>query len=369
MPITFWVRETSNTAQADTLVIGNDAAVQMTLTDDSPFVAGVDSVGDLVLEGGGVSTTFGTMDADTWAIVGGTTYRVVYDAVSTLPVDNKVPDSLEGDPVYVVRLYSLSDPPTLFKSYFFSPESATTVLNSQAVMDGFRNGNLQLGAALNPPPVYVCFCRGTDIATPAGSRKVEGLRAGDTVTTGDGSARKILWVGSTRLSPADLQRQPDQRPIRIAANAIAQGLPQTDLTVSPQHRILFEGPACELMFGEPAVLVAAKHLVGTLAEVARPTGDVEYFHILLADHDMLISNGLLTESFQPARRTMDVMGPASRLMLEAVIAALGEHDLLTRQDGFPSLKRHEARSLMQSLSAGRASARVAAREAEPACSD
>jgi Hint domain len=369
MPFSFWVRETSNTAQADTLVIGNDLAVQLTFSDDSPFSAGVDSIGDLNLEGGGTSTSFGTMDPDTWAIVGGTTYRVVYDAVSTLPVDNKVPDSLEGDPVYVIRLYSLTDPPVLFKSYFFSPESATNIAGTQALMNGFGNGNLRLGASLEPPPVYVCFCRGTEIATPSGPRKVEGLRAGDKVTTSDGSAREILWTSSTRLSRADLHRQPDQRPIRIAANAIAEGLPKTDLSVSPQHRILFEGAACELLFGEPAVLVAAKHLVGTLAEVAEPTGDVEYFHVLLADHDMLISNGLATESFQPARRTLDVMGPAGRLMLEAVIAALGDRDLLTRQDRFPSLKRHEAQSLMQSLCARPTAALAAVRDAETACID
>lgn len=367
MPFSFWVRETSNTAQADTLVIGSDRAVQLTFTDDSPFSAGVDSLGDLNLEGGGTSTSFGTMDPDTWAIVGGTTYRVVYDAVSTLPADNKVPDSLEGDPVYVVRLYSLTDPPVIFKSYFFSPESATNIAGTEALMNGFGNGNLRLGASLEPPPVYVCFCRGTDIATPTGPRKVERLRAGDRVTTSDGSAHEILWAGSTRLSLADLERRPDQRPIRIAADAIAPGLPETDLDVSPQHRILFQSAACELLFGEPEVLVAAKHLVGTLAKVAEPTGDVEYFHILLANHDMLISNGLTTESFQPARRTMDVMGPAARLMLEAVIAALGERDLLTRPDRFLSLKRHEAQSLMQRLSAGRPAPRRTAHDAEMDC--
>lgn len=358
MPFSFWVRETSNTAQADTLVIGNDLAVQLTLTDDSPFSPGVDSIGDLNLEGGGASTSFGTMDPDTWAIVGGTTYRVVYDAVSTLPVDNKVPDSLEGDPVYVIRLYSLTNPPVLVKSYFFSPESATNIPGSQALMNGFGNGNLRLGASLEPPPVYVCFCRGTEIETPTGPCKVERLRAGDQVTTSEGAVREILWVSFTRASKAELDRDPDRRPIRIPANAISPGHPRSDLYVSPQHRILFSGAACELLFGEPEVLVPAKHLVGTLAEVAAPAGDVDYFHILLTEHDMLLSNGLATESFQPARRTMDVMGPAARLMLEAVIAALGEEDLLTRKDRFPSLKRHEARSLMQVLGVGPLAARI-----------
>lgn len=363
MPFSFWVRETSNTAQADTLVIGNDQAVQLTLTDDSPFSPGVDSIGDLMLEGGGASTSFGTMDTDTWAIVGGTTYRVVYDAVSTLPVDQKMPDSLEGDPVYVVRLYSLTDPPVLVKSYFFSPESATNIPGSQALMNGFGNGNLRLGASLEPPPVYVCFCRGTEIATPSGPCKVERLRAGDRVTTSDGAIREILWVSYTRASKADLDRDPDRGPIRIPANAMGPGLPLADLFVSPQHRILFTGAACELLFGEPEVLVAAKHLVGTLAEVACPSAEVDYFHVLLADHDMLISNGLATESFQPARRTMDVMGPAARLMLEAVVAALGEGNLLTRRDRCQSLKRHEAQSLIHALNAGPVSRQGALRQA------
>lgn len=183
------------------------------------------------------------------------------------------------------------------------------------------------------------------------------------MTTSDGAIREILWVSFTRASQADLDRDPDRRPIRIPANAIGPGVPLADLHVSPQHRILFAGAACELLFGEPEVLVPAKHLVGTLAEVADPSDDVDYFHILLAEHDMLISNGLATESFQPARRTMDVMGPAARLMLEAVVSALGEQDLLTRQDRCLSLKRHEAQSLMQALNAGPFSRQDAQRQA------
>jgi hypothetical protein len=68
-----------------------------------------------------------------------------------------------------------------------------------------------------------------------------------------------------------------------------------------------EAPATELMFGEERVLVAAKHLAGSLAEVEEPEAEVAYYHLLLEDHEILVSNGLKSESFQPARRTIDAM--------------------------------------------------------------
>jgi hypothetical protein len=351
MPFSYWVRQTSNTAQADTLVIGNEPAVQLTLTDDSPFIPGVDSAGDLLLEGGGTTTTFGTMDPDTWAIVGGTTYRVVYDAVATLPFDNKVPVSLRGDPVYVIRLYSLTNPPVLFRSYFFSPESATNIAGSQAVMNGFGNGNLRLGAVLNPPPVYVCFCAGTLIATPSGQRSVESLRAGDFVLNDADEAHQIIWAGVSRVPLDHLRKNPTDAPIRIAKDAFGPSRPAADLMVSPQHRIVLEGPTVELLFGSPRVLAAARHLVGTFAEHVVPEASLDYFHILTESHEILMSNDLPSESFQPARRSIEVMTPKVRTVLEDVLAALGREDMLERQDALPSLKGYEVRLLAEMMTA------------------
>jgi hypothetical protein len=166
------------------------------------------------------------------------------------------------------------------------------------------------------------------------------------VLTDTGQAKQVIWVGRTRYAPAALRHNPDLCPIIIPANAMGPGLPASDLHVSPQHRIVLQSAACELLFGTDTVLVPAKFLVGTLAEMAPVTGAVDYFHILLEDHDMLVSNGLPTESFQPARRTIDVMDDAARGRLEGILAVLGVEEMLTRKDRFLSLKRPEAKVLL-----------------------
>jgi hypothetical protein len=297
--------------------------------------------------------TLPEVDPNTKIVINGVEYNFAVLLTGTLPTTNpngaqRVPDNLEGEEGMLIKVdidgdgLDADDP-----QYFFT-------LNGEPPVGTWGNGAVSLGGTdTTPPDEPVCFCRGTEIATPSGPRMVESLRSGDVVLTANGAAVPIIWTGRTRISLAELLADADLRPICIPANALAPGLPKVDLSVSPQHRVLFEGPACELLFGEPSVLVPAKHLVATLAEVQAPTGEVEYFHILLQDHDMLVSNGLATESFQPARRSMDVMGPVARIMLEAVIAALGEADLLTRKDRHLSLKEPEARVLLRSLAMGR----------------
>lgn len=335
----YWTRTTSSTANADTLVVvGSQPATRITFTTNSPLIPGVDDTGDLTLESVG-----GAADPDTWVVINGQTYSFTYDIVGNFPQtgqqnDNKVPVALRGKQVAVIR--------TPVGSYFFVLDGSGT----QTLMNAVGNGNLRLqGENGNPPPVYVCFCSGTLIATPSGQRTVETLVAGDLLLTASGQAKQIIWIGATHVSLNAQRASARLCAVLIPAHAFGRGLPTDDLYVSPQHRILIEGPECELLFGEPAVLVAAKYLVDTFAELAEPVADLEYFHILMADHDILLSNGLPTESFQPARRTMDVMGTETRQMLEAVIATLGEEALLSRKDRFLSLRQSEAVVLLNSL--------------------
>lgn len=338
----FWARTTSSTANATTLVVGPSNAVQISFSNDNPNIPGADQLGDLVLE-----SNNGAPDPDTWVIVNGVTHTFTYDIVGTFPVDGKVPLPLRGKQVAVIRL----DDGT---AYFFVTDSTGT----QALMDEVGGGRIALDAPNpNPPPDHVCFCAGTMIATPSGDRAVETLCAGDIVLTASGETKQVMWIGSTHVSRDAQRTNPRLCPIMIPANAFGHGLPTDDLHLSPQHRVLIEGPACELLFGEPAVLVPARFLVDTFAEQAEPGTGLEYFHILLEDHDILLSNGLPTESFQPARRTMDVMGAEARQMLEAVLAALGEEALLSRKDSFLSLRQREARVLLSHFQKIRASYR------------
>ncbi len=100
---------------------------------------------------------------------------------------------------------------------------------------------------------------------------------------------------------------------------------------------------------EAQVLVAAKHLVGTAAEWVKPNSGVTYFHILLDHHDVLISNGLLTESFQPSLRSFNGISAQMRRSLTDTLPLKHLHALFRRSDAMRSLKAQEVKILVQKM--------------------
>jgi hypothetical protein len=132
-----------------------------------------------------------------------------------------------------------------------------------------------------------CFAAGTALDTPDGPVAVETLRAGDLVLTAAGQVRPIRWIGRRRL---DITRHPDPRkvrPIRILANALADGSPRRDLLVSPDHALLLDG-----------MLIPAR-LLRNAATIRREErcSVVTYYHVELDTHDVVLAEGTAAESY------------------------------------------------------------------------
>jgi len=143
----------------------------------------------------------------------------------------------------------------------------------------------------------VCFCAGTVFDTQRGKVRVERLSVGDAVQTADGSYQEIVWIGSRRVSGAELRRNPKLIPIRIQAGALGPGVPERDLRVSRQHRLLVRNAVVQRMFGTTEVLVPACKLLPIPGVDEEPDVDgVEYFHVLLNSHQIVWSDGALSES-------------------------------------------------------------------------
>ena len=132
-----------------------------------------------------------------------------------------------------------------------------------------------------------CYVSGTRIATPSGEVPVERLRIGDEVLTASCELKKIRWIGRRSYSADAVAAERKLRPIRIVAGALADGLPRRDLFVSQQHALLLD-----------KVLVPAVQLVNG-ATITRydAAGAVAYFHIELADHDVILAEGQPAETF------------------------------------------------------------------------
>lgn len=147
------------------------------------------------------------------------------------------------------------------------------------------------------PNAVVCFCDGTLIDTPDGPRAIETLRRGDLVLTLDHGAQPIRWIGATALDQIDLKLGPKRSPVRIRAGALGGGLPLRDLMVSRQHRILFRNEGTAERFGASEVLIPAIKLVGRPGiEIVENLKEVRYWHLLFNQHELVFSEGALTES-------------------------------------------------------------------------
>lgn len=294
--------------------------------------------GDLVLE-----TNGGAADPDTTVTINGTSYNFIVELTGDLPLgNNKTPDPLEGKTVTVISVVINGK----VERFFFVNDGSGTL----TLMDQFGNGAIALNNAnFNPPPVFICFCGGTGISTPTGYRKVEMLRIGDLVLNDQGETRPIVWIGHTVVSRYEMINAPERRPIRIAAHAIEPGVPFSDLYVSAQHRVVLGHSASELLFGEQSVMVAAKHLVGSIADRVMPDAAVAYYHILLEDHDMLISNGMATESLQPSLTGFAGISHDTQSSLIDAVSKGVLQGYFRRPDAMPSLKAYEAEVLARQM--------------------
>jgi hypothetical protein len=136
----------------------------------------------------------------------------------------------------------------------------------------------------------VCFAAGTHIRTPTGEKVVESLIPGDIVCTladGQRSAQPVKWIGRRRIDLTAHPRAETVAPVRIQRGAFADGLPLRDLMVSPDHAIFVDGK-----------LICAHQLINRTT-IQQETGwtSVDYYHVELDRHAILLAEDLPTESY------------------------------------------------------------------------
>ena len=134
--------------------------------------------------------------------------------------------------------------------------------------------------------IVPCYRRGTRILTSRGAIAVEALRTGDHVVLASGQLTPVTWIGHRRIDLSRHRHPEEVRPIRILADAFAPGVPVRDLWLSPDHGVLLQG-----------ALIPIKHLLNgrSIAQVA--ARKIEYWHVELERHDVLLAEGLAAESY------------------------------------------------------------------------
>lgn len=143
-----------------------------------------------------------------------------------------------------------------------------------------------------------CFLRGTRIRTPNGEVPIETLKTGDLILTISGAMQPIRWIGRMSFSRQQgTSWGKGVAPIRISRSAIADGVPHTDVLLSPAHMLLLDG-----------YLVPCGQLVNGITIRQEPMSSetqLDYFHIELASHDVLFAEGLPAETLLGGARRME----------------------------------------------------------------
>lgn len=172
-----------------------------------------------------------------------------------------------------------------------------------------------------------CFVGGALLETPLGNVRVEHLRVGDYVQTQAHGSKRIRWIGSRTFSSAVIKANPKLCPVRIIAGALGRGLPERDLLVSRQHRMLVRSKIAGRMFGRPDVLVSAFQLTNLPGiYIDTSAGNVTYFHLLFDQHEIVFAEGAPTESLFIGPEALNALSPEAKEEILTIFPELAELD-------------------------------------------
>lgn len=323
MALTFYARGDSRTANNDEINVDNTNKTPVT---ELTFEAA---------DGGDLDLDFndGQPDPDTVLIIDGVARSFTLELTGDLPQDGKFAD-IGGQDIGGVQIVVITDSLTGQRYVFLNDPVANTL----EVVGDLPNGGVRLENVSTTEPPVICFAAGTPIGTPDGPRRVEAIRPGDPVLT-DAGPVEVVWSGANHVGADEMRARPEMRPVTIRAGAFGPGVPAADLTLSPDHRLLFTGARVEMMTGHDGVLVAAKFLTGPGIRRPLPDHGVTWCHLLLASHRVMPVLGTWAESLSGGARARAALGRTAAGIDPALLDRIGPPPR-------PILKAWEARALL-----------------------
>lgn len=293
---------------------------------------------NLLIAGGSAQSSLVAMDDDT--NVGLNSSKVIdVLANDTTTGGTMTITHINGDAVSAGSSVTLTSGQTVI----VNADGTLTVLSDSDVETAYFTYTVDNGLGVSDTAIVQvnqmpCFVAGTLIDTPDGPVPVEDLQPGDMVLTLDDGPQPVRWAGAQAVTA-----EGSFAPIRIKAGSY--GATQ-DVLLSPQHRVLIRDVWAELLFGESEVFVKAKDLVNHKT-VCREVCDfpVTYVHLLLDDHQILTSHGLLSESYLPGPMMRNAFPEEACVEIITLFPELADLDGSGWEAARPILKTYEAQAL------------------------
>lgn len=137
----------------------------------------------------------------------------------------------------------------------------------------------------------ICFLKGTKIPTKRGILNVENIIPGDLVYTyqqNGWSLQPVIWTGKQNAKV--ITNQPDDLagyPVCIRANTLDDGIPSTDLYITPEHCLFLEN-----------IFIPVRMLVNGQSIFYDYTyKNYDFYHIETEQHAIIAANNVLTETY------------------------------------------------------------------------
>lgn len=209
------------------------------------------------------------------------------DLSQALGMNGLIENFTIGDTIRLANVGGGSAEQQLYSAGTLTLSEAGVVQAALRISGPYATGDFRLSAdPSGGTDITACFVRGTQIATAERPIAVESLQAGMHVRTARGTLREIIWIGRRLVDCARHPRPASVRPVRVRAGAFGAGQPARDLFLSPDHAVFAD-----------AVLIPVRYLVNGASIVTERRASVEYFHVELASHDVILAEGLMVESY------------------------------------------------------------------------
>lgn len=132
-----------------------------------------------------------------------------------------------------------------------------------------------------------CFTKDTALLTNKGEKLIQRLKVGDKILTRDNGFKEITWINKVKVT------KPNKKvlPINVLGTLY-----------SPNHRIL------QLVSSKEREVFDFAKNIGQVTLV----DNVTYFHFTLDQHEVVLSNGMWTESFYISDYSLSLLDEDSK---------------------------------------------------------
>ncbi|TMV93191.1 hypothetical protein FGG78_05425 [Thioclava sp. BHET1] len=148
--------------------------------------------------------------------------------------------------------------------------------------------------------VCVAFTTGTMITLAGGAQiPIEQLKPGDRVLTRDRGPQPVQLVARARMRAVG-----SFAPVVISAGVLGN---QSDLIVSPHHRVFLYRRGAQKLGETSELLVQAKHLIDEENVWQREGGFVDYFALIFERHEIVYAEGIPVESLMVSAASLSLL--------------------------------------------------------------